>query len=426
VAWLAGEWTLAVHILISFCNGRLLGMPKLGLLDTATSQVQILELPDSLSDGNGATGLALSSQHVYAIIQDQERHLAVFDRTTMALCGAPSLPEMADAHSLWVDGESLYVVSTGTDEVVRIGMNGSEIGSHEVYWRPDTDAPRADVHHLNAILGFGGDLFVSGFGRKSGATWSSARDGFIVNVTEQRVVASGIEHPHSLVMLGDSLAFCESRRSTVQVIGDPRMQQLPGYTRGMCVAGETLYVATSTGRRVSKSTGLVNNADDPGAPHGGCAICRLSATSLAVEEIIDLSNYGYEIYDLLPVGNVEAWPVTPLADWQGRLLRRFMVAFDQQRAGTGTRKGATETAENAVRVEALERELAELQQVNEQRVAEAAATIETLRQQLAESTQVVQRIQRTRLWRVGTQFWRAKDWLKGRLARHRASEDQAM
>ena len=85
-------------------------MPKLGLLDTATSQVQIIRLPTILESGVGVTGLARSEHHIYAVIQDGERHLAIFDRTTFALCALPPLPALADIHSLWFDGGDLYAV----------------------------------------------------------------------------------------------------------------------------------------------------------------------------------------------------------------------------------------------------------------------------------------------------------------------------
>jgi hypothetical protein len=406
-----------MHILVSFCNGRIAAMPKLGLLDTATSQVQIIRLPTILESGVGVTGLARSEHHIYAVIQDGERHLAIFDRTTFALCALPPLPALADIHSLWFDGGDLYAVSTGTDEVVKLRLRGTEIEVSEVYWRPDPAGPREDRHHLNAIIGVRGELYVSGFGQKAGARWSSARDGFIFNMTEQRYVLSGIEHPHSLAHLGGSLAYCESRHSAVRILGEERSQQLPGYTRGMCVVGESLYVGTSLGRRVSKSTGLINNPDDPGALDGGCTISRLSVSSLAIEETIDLSSCGYEVYDLLPVKDVAAWPVLPTADWQRTQIRRFMVAMEGQRTASAPEVLASATADHRVALEALERELAETRQTFERRSAEAAATIARLQARLDEANRLINAMQATRLWRAGRLYWHVRDWFKNHIQR---------
>jgi hypothetical protein len=236
-------------------------------------------------------------------------------------------------------------------------------------------------------------------------------------MTEQRYVLSGIEHPHSLAHLGGSLAYCESRHSAVRILGEERSQQLPGYTRGMCVVGESLYVGTSLGRRVSKSTGLINNPDDPGALDGGCTISRLSVSSLAIEETIDLSSCGYEVYDLLPVKDVAAWPVLPTADWQRTQIRRFMVAMEGQRTASAPEVLASATADHRVALEALERELAETRQTFERRSAEAAATIARLQARLDEANRLINAMQATRLWRAGRLYWHVRDWFKNHIQR---------
>jgi hypothetical protein len=55
------------------------------------------------------------------------------------------------------------------------------------------------------------------------------------------------------------------------------------------------------GRRVSKSTGWVNNPGEPGIAFGSCAVTRLSADDFTVQKTIELRRCGGEIYDLLPV-----------------------------------------------------------------------------------------------------------------------------
>jgi Domain of unknown function (DUF4915) len=304
-----------MDILVSLCNISVPGLPALGLLDTATSAFRILQLPrdlppNRLSQRAGIHGLAVSTRYVYAVLQKDPSpsELLVLARKDLRLLNRYVF-QASNVHSLCVSGEVLNIVSTGTDEVIELRMRGSEVISETVFWRPDPEAPRADIHHLNAICAWRGDLLVSGFGKKPGQDWSLTRDGFIVNVTRGEKFASGIYHPHSLMTIGDAITYCESGNRTVRVIGRGQTQRLPGYTRGLCLAGQKLFVGTSVGRRVSKSTGMLYNPQhSSGAPAGRCTICRLSASTLEIEDIVDLSDYGYEIYDLLTVEGTSGWP----------------------------------------------------------------------------------------------------------------------
>jgi hypothetical protein len=309
------------------------GLPALGLLDTATSAIRILELPkevppSKLSQRAGIHGLAVSQRYVYAVLQKDPApsELLVLDRKDLRLLDRYVF-RAENVHSLCVSGEVLHVVSTGTDEVIELRMRGSEVISETVYWRPDSEGQRADIHHLNAICAWRGDLLVSGFGKKPGQDWGLTRDGFIANVTRGEMIASGIYHPHSLLTIGDEITYCESGKRAVRIIGRDQTKRLPGYTRGLCLAGQKIFIGTSVGRQVSKSTGtLYNPQHSSGAPAGQCTVCRLSADSLEIEEIIDLGAYGYEVYDLLPVEGTSRWPVvaddnfrSPEATWWDQL-----------------------------------------------------------------------------------------------------------
>jgi hypothetical protein len=190
-------------------------------------------------------------------------------------------------------------------------IHDGEVISEAAFWRPELEAPRVDIHHLNSVVGWRDDLLVSGFGKKAGPRWNSAQDGFIFNICTGVRVASGIYHPHSMATLGETVVYCESSNMAVRAVRTNRIQYLPGYTRGLCVADDKLFVATSKGRKVSKSTGLINNPEETGVPAGRCTISRLSRDTFHIEETIDLSSYGNEIYDLLPIDHTSGWP----ADW---------------------------------------------------------------------------------------------------------------
>jgi hypothetical protein len=259
--------------------------------------------------------------------------LLIFDRRDLRLLNEYRCSQVVDAHSLWATDGELYVVSTGTDAVVRIALEEAEVRKEEVYWRPEPDGPAADAHHLNAICAWAGDLVVSGFGRKAGTQWSSAREGFILNTKTGERIVSGAGHPHSLAEIGGRLAYCESSSMALRLAGTPLSQTLPGYPRGLCGIGNQVFAATSRGRRVSKSTGVLTTLHDAGEELAGCCgIARLHADTLAIEEVVELNPYGAEVYDLLPVAEVERWPVSDEMSWRDAALQGLRESFDERNA----------------------------------------------------------------------------------------------
>lgn len=331
------------HVLISFCNVTA-GAPALALLDLASGAVRVPAVPRRISEVGGVAGLAVSDDYIYAVTQRSNpvgrasgelpgpSYLLIFDRADLSLRTEYRCTSVVDAHSICaVDGE-LYVVSTGTDEVVRLGLRGAEVVAEETFWRPEPAGPHVDLHHLNAIYRWRGELLVSAFGKKSGSQWSSATDGFIVNLCTGERLASGIYHPHSLLDLDDSLAYCESSTMTTRVLDAERSQRLPGYTRGLCRVGDALLVGTSKGRRVSKSTRALTNRGDPGVLEGRCTVARLSAASFEVQQVVDLEPFGWEVYDLAPVDQVEGWPILEETAWRDDLVRGLRESFDERDA----------------------------------------------------------------------------------------------
>jgi GT2 family glycosyltransferase len=279
----------------------------------------------------------MSDHFVYVVAQSFYRPVAkgqasmfVLDRRDLSLRNHYIFRFGADVHSIWVADDVVYAVSTGTDEVLELTMKDDQVLAEQVIWRPDSNASRADNHHLNAIFGGRGDLLVSGFGKKAGPRWDSAKNGFIFNVSRGRPMATGLDHPHSLVAIDGAIAYCESRKMSARVLENERVQQLPGYTRGLCSIGDKLFVATSMGRQISKSTGEINNPAESGGLTGHCTISRLSLDSFKIEETIDLGVHAHEIYDLLHVEDVLGWEVASEMSWRDRAIRELSTALDQR------------------------------------------------------------------------------------------------
>jgi hypothetical protein len=291
-------------VLASFCNGE---AATLGLIDPDTLGFEAVDLL-GLLPAQGLTGLCAHGDRVYLVLHNLRNGdgvvtsrcaLVVLDAGSLAILEQHPLQLGIDVHSLAVREGVVYAVSTGTDEVLALTMDGDRLVTEEVFWRPDPGLDRGDHHHLNAILDWHGSLLVSGFGRKGeGERWSSARGGFIQRIDDGRRLVEGIRQPHSLAVVEGELAYCESPARALRTVGGRSFDDLPGYARGVCTMPDgTLFVATSCGRLKSKSTGEITNAAESGVPAGRCAVVRWSAGE--APSGIDVGLHAPEIYDLL-------------------------------------------------------------------------------------------------------------------------------
>jgi len=331
------------HLLISFCNS-IAGAPALVLLDLESWSLSVLDVPDALSTER-ATGLAMSESHLFVLTSKatapaeetsadrRPSGLWVFDRADLSLAARHTLSRVYDAHSMLTGPHGLDVVSTGTDEVIRVTLRGAELIGEDVLWRPDPDGPRTDVHHLNGICRWKDRVLVSGMGRKSGRLWDSADAGFIVAIPSGETILNA-RHPHSVMVLGETLAYCDSATAEFRILGSPDAVTMPGYPRGACQAGSRVFVGTSRGRKTSKSTGLLTNRADPGAIAGQCAVVCCALEPLSVERVIEMEPMGLEIYDILPVDTVDRWPILPHTRWRDRLLHGLFSSLDERDAKT--------------------------------------------------------------------------------------------
>ena len=283
---------------VSFCN---IGRPSgqiLAIIDTDTGDIRVLDLEENVVDSG--LGLAQDDRFLYAACARQrDSFLAVFEKTSFKLENFLLLPEVIDVHSICLLGQNVIAVSTGTDEVVAVSLEDGAAES-EVLWRPNLS--RADTHHLNAVAYASEHLLCSGFGPRSGERWSTARKGYVYDVTLGEVIADGIVHPHSIVQHEKTLYFCESSLSTLRTIESP-IVSLDGYVRGLAFSGDgTCFVGSSVGRYDPLIPRQVSNPADPGRLSGRCAIYRVSVENGALarpKSTIDLSSFGNEIYDLL-------------------------------------------------------------------------------------------------------------------------------
>ena len=287
-------------LLATICNMRP-AMPT-GLveinLDTGSKRVVALGLAERVTT---CTGLAADEHYVYVLSETESlrTYLSVLCRDDYKVEFAQELPEVKDGHSIAVSGKQLYVVSTRSDEVIAYAMRDRALLPCGAVWQA-SDA-RRDTHHLNAVAVIDDELMISGFGEKSGQTWSSAVNGYLVNASSGQCAAQDVYQPHSICAADGEVYFCESARGRIATLSG-RQWHIGGYLRGLArLAPGMLAVGFNVTRKVSKSTGIENNPDDPGAKSGECGIYvyDLAGDEPHLLKQIELSEYGNEIYDLL-------------------------------------------------------------------------------------------------------------------------------
>jgi len=313
-----------MDILISFCNtSGVANLPNLGIWNTVDKIFSVIDIPNEIPL-TGMVGMAVSSRYIFIGLQheldgkstfESAPQLLIFDKKDFKLLHRYRFLLARDLHSfLLLPGENeLLVASTGTDEIIRLKLNGCRVLSEDVFYQIGSGTS-ADQHHLNSLVMWKGDIYVSGFGPKEGNDWTTAKNGFVLNLRTNEKIIEGLQHPHSLTVIDGRLAFCESRKKTLRFVGDYTATNLSGYTRGLCIAGEDIFVATSTQRKKSKSTGKQMAPDEN--KNVGCTLSKIGLGSSIVVETIDLNPFGYEVYDLLPVERTDSWPVLPAPNYR--------------------------------------------------------------------------------------------------------------
>lgn len=307
-----------MDILISFCNtSEIPGFPNLGIFNTETQDIQIIDLPREIPP-TGITGLTVSSKYIFIGLQHSTGGihaalsppgLLIFSKENFSLLTWYPMQLVSDIHSMILhDHETtLLIASTGTDEIIEVKLDDDKVISEKVYMHLGTGT-RMDNRHVNSICEWHNEIYVSAFGEKEeGGDWSTARNGYLMNLTKGIKIIEGLEHPHSLTVINNRLAYCESRKKAFRFVDGDQVDSLPGYTRGLCAAGDKIYVGTSKHRKKSKSTGKKVSSTDQQSL--GCTLSIISSPDLHVEKIIDLNNYAFEIYDLLPLHRSTSWPV---------------------------------------------------------------------------------------------------------------------
>jgi tetratricopeptide (TPR) repeat protein len=312
------------QLLISFSNTRPRGL-VLGRYDFGTDEFAWVDAPPGFE---GATGLVACQEGVQIFVQcgtaPAGDSAVGFLAGDSRLTAATSLKLVRDVHSAIEHEGGLLVVSTGTDAVIRIDGHGEET-RESVFWSAST--ANSDTLHVNSIARMGGEIFVSMFGPRPANGWEGARSGQVWNISRGEMVCEGLSHPHTLFEWDGRLCCLNSQTSQILQIGPggaTELFKLEGYLRGAAPGAGCLYVAASSYRRQSRSTGAMRVAA-PAGSNAECLLFRLDSATGIVERR-SLTCWAQEIYDLALLPEPLCRPFPP----REKELYRRLALFDEQ------------------------------------------------------------------------------------------------
>jgi hypothetical protein len=293
-----------MKVIISFCNQtENNNSQNLKVLDIKTGKVQKInfDIPNV-----GITGLAKDEKYIYALYQETIPGIIILDRHTYELVYSIPLSEISDPHSLVVDKDNLYIVSTGNDSIFLYSYSQNQVIFKGKFWSP-VGLSNADNHHLNSLsLTETNQLLVSAFGSKEKDMWHTANNGYIYDVSNSKYLIKNIQHPHSIFVYKNGIYYCESLKKKIKRNKSTKLILDKGYTRGLYVDDNYIVVGSSYDRKISKSTGK-ENILDINKVSSECKVFVYSKQKKFIFEKYELikdydfSDEHQEIYDILVI-----------------------------------------------------------------------------------------------------------------------------
>ncbi len=288
------------HLLIGFAGLDRPGSPAICLFDTDTGHVRtLLEWPESANVSGGVQALATSDKYLFVAIEGQDQEippsLLVFDLRRFRLLGRDLLTGLRDVRSLlYLDG-TLYIVSSGTNEVVAYRADQGRLTGQAFRWRPNPSGSSAEERpDLDSLAFFEGEVVVSG--RRNPLDL-----GFLLSMTRGEPISQaldGLGQPGSLSVFRGSLISCEESTGTLRRLQDGFSKHLGGRLRGLGVIDDEIFVGSTT--------------------EAGCLLHRLDAESFRERSQYNLtppSSPSARLSCLLPMDDVSQWPPDPDSSW---------------------------------------------------------------------------------------------------------------
>ena len=284
----------------------------------------------------------------------QPDKLCIYNDTVKLISGeAVNFDDVHDV--IWVGGYC-YVVGTAGNEIIQLSRTGLEVQR----W---VFPGEIDSRHINCLASWKGRIVFSAFGDFSehrGYKKETVGAGFVQDLVSGERLISGLSQPHSLCPVGDRLFLANSEKSEIIEFSANgsmlRSKEMDGYTRGILVHENVIYVGLSCSR---------NTVD--------------TAINSAIVVALDLQTF--DELDRLHIPAKEIYSIQSLAD-QGDIARALAVI-----SGTSSAMTKEISKRNTELISSLNQAVSEREAQIEsltQVVSEREAQIESLTQVVSE------------------------------------------
>jgi uncharacterized protein (TIGR03032 family) len=247
---------------------------------------------------------------VAARLEPPGRHDACFLPRSCHVTGNIQIHEMA-----WGTGNELWVVNTRFSCLCTIDRSAS----FTPRWRPPfvSVLEPSDRCHLNGLAMVDGKpRYVTALGESDEmAGWrpNKARGGLVMDVDSGEILCRGLSMPHSPRWHGGRLWVCESGAGTLGYVDQStgryeEVAAVPGFTRGLDIAGDLAFVGLSQVRESAVFSGIP--ITERLAPEERtCGVCVVDLTTgqvigllrfeTAVQEVFAVTLLGRRFPDLI-------------------------------------------------------------------------------------------------------------------------------
>lgn len=281
------------------------------------------DIPLLVSCTNGGGLVLLHHDHVMVLERRDHTGLSISGgRWARAIVGHPSCdlewwgeegaaprrirltPSVDDIHDVMWHGDEMLVVSTGSNEILRLATDGSLLDCRHF-------PGEGDAWHLNCLALWDERVVASAFGEFAnhrGYKGLTRETGFVFDLDNGERIWQGLSQPHSPLQVEDTFYVCDSE--TKRVLwrkGDKEGGiSFDAYTRGLAVVGEYLFVGLSLSRNV-----------EAGKRENG---------SIAV-----LRRKDHRVVGTLPLPFREVYAIVPLSPYEGREWPRLLQIASTER-----------------------------------------------------------------------------------------------
>jgi hypothetical protein len=356
----------------------------------------------SLLDCLDTTGLFCIENKVFRGVQPNE--LYIYGASPLHITNEHV--RFDDIHDVYCDEEYIYLVGTSGNEIIKLTHGGAEVQR----W---VFPGEKDSWHINCLTNWNGRIVFSAFGdfrdhrEYKGKTKSS---GFVQDLLSGDRLISGLSQPHSLVNVGENLLLANSENMELLEFSRTgellRSKQLDGFTRGICLKNNTIYVGLSRSRNIVLD-GLV-----------AATVVELSYDTLHERARVQLP--FNEIYNIQSIDNQDnvIQAISDIASVSSTRITVLLSEREAQIAGLSQDVSERETQIAGLSQDVSERE-AQIAGLS-QDVSEREVQIGTLLQTLAEKEREAEELHRSLTERavflaeiLSSRSWRLTQPLRG-------------